>query len=385
MTADLFSGAKLWKGAEMHADALVWQGFGLSQTFGVEGFPNGDAYKAGTRTPNYTFAHLFLRQTVRLGGEQEDVADGPLTIAGKQDISRLTFTLGRLTPKDILDNNAYANDPHTQFMNWALMATGTWDYGEDTVGYTTGLGVELNQPSWAIRYGFFQMPREKNGFTGDDQILMWPRRGAYGPFWSSWAMAAELERRYAGGAGPGTLRAMAWVDEANMASYQAALPILLANGVGADITPARAFRHKYGFGLSWDQQVATGLGVFSRVGWNDGQEETWTFTDVNYTASLGVSVTGLAWRRPHDTFALAGAVNGASRANQRFLEAGGTDMLSGDGALSYGWEGIVETYYDVPIAGRMRGSVDYQFVVDPAFNRARGPVSVFAVRLHWQR
>ena len=95
VTLNLYGGARLWRGAEVHADLLMWQGFGLTETFGVEGFPNGDAYKAGTETPNFTFAHLFVRQTIGLGGEQEEVPDDQLTLAGKQDISRLTFTLGR--------------------------------------------------------------------------------------------------------------------------------------------------------------------------------------------------------------------------------------------------------------------------------------------------
>ena len=77
--------------------------------------------------------------------------------------------------------------------------------------------------------------------------------------------------------------------------------------------------------------------------------ETWTFTDADWSASLGVSVKGEAWRRPDDTFGLAGIVSGASRDNQKFLEAGGTDMLDGDGALTYGWEKVLETYYDFQI------------------------------------
>ena len=98
LALDLFAGVRLWCGAEMHVDALMWEGFGLSDTFGVEAFPNGDAYKAGTEIPDFMFARFFVRQTFGLGGEQEDVKDDQLTLAGKQDISRLTFTVGRFTP-----------------------------------------------------------------------------------------------------------------------------------------------------------------------------------------------------------------------------------------------------------------------------------------------
>jgi len=393
VTLDLYAGARLWRGAEAHMDFLMWQGFGLSHTFGVEGFPNGDAYKAGTQTPYFTFARLFIRQTIGLGGEQEDVLDDQLTLAGKQDISRLTFTLGRFSPLDICDNNTYAHDQHTQFMNWAMMGNLTWDYGQDTIGYTTGFAVELNQPKWALRCGFFQMPRDKNGFTGDDQFLMSPQMGAYGPFLRAWGMMVEFERRYSIHAHPGAIRFLGWLDEANFASYAVAAAILRANppgpnvGQGSGVTipdAARAYRYKYGFGLNWEQEVMKNLGLFSRLGWNDGHEETWTFTDANWSASLGVSVKGEAWRRPGDTFGLAGIASGASRDNQKFLEAGGTDMLDGDGALSYAPEKILEIYYDFRIWKSVHATLDYQFVTDPAFNRDRGPVSVFGARWHWE-
>ena len=132
LSADLFVGRRLWSGAEMHADALMWQGFGLSNTFGIEAFPNGDAYKAGTKIPDFMVARLFIRQTFGLGGEQEDVNDDQLTLAGKQDISRLTITVGRFTPTDIFDNNTYAHDAHTQFLNWAACTNLTWDYPSDS-------------------------------------------------------------------------------------------------------------------------------------------------------------------------------------------------------------------------------------------------------------
>jgi high affinity Mn2+ porin len=386
VTMDLFAGVRLWRGAEAHMDGLMWQGFGLSRTLGIEGFPNGDAYKAGTQTPYFMFARLFLRQTIGLGGEEEAVPGEQLTLAGKQDISRLTFTVGRFSPLDICDNNTYAQDPHTQFLNWAMMGNLAWDYGQDTVGFTTGFAVELNQPNWALRYGFFQMPADKNGFSGDDRYLMWPSKGADGPFLRAWAMMTEWEGCYSRNAHPGAIRFLAWLNEADMASYEAATALLLAhpNEVEADISAARAYRCKYGFGLNWEQEMAKSVGLFSRLGWNDGHEEAWTFTDVNWSASLGVSVKGEAWRRPGDTFGLAGIVSGASRENREFLEAGGVDMLDGDGALNYGCEKILETYYNFQICKNVHTTFDYEFITDPAFNRDRGPVSVFGARFHWE-
>lgn len=386
VSLDLFAGVRLWRGAEAHVDALMWQGFGVNDGVGVEGFPSGEAFKVGTRPPAFMFARLFLRQTIGFGGEQEEVADGQLSLAGRQDVSRLTVTLGRMSMKDVFDNNAYANDPRTQFMNWGLMANEAWDYPADPVGYTTGLAVELNQPQWALRYGFFQMPGRKNHWTAEDEYLKWPRPDSAGDgrFWQSWGMVLEYERRYRLGEHPGAVRFLAYLNEANMASYDAARAILLAEGPGADISPARASRFKYGFGLNWEQEIMANVGVFSRLGWNDGRNEGWVFADPNYAASLGVSVSGKAWGRAGDTFGLAGVFNGASHDNQRFLAAGGTDILSGDGNLSYGWEQILETYYDFKVWKTLRIAVDYQFVANPAFNRDRGPVSIIGGRLHWE-
>ncbi len=365
---DLFAGVRLWRGAQAYVDGLMWQGFGLSKTLGVEGFPNGEAFRLGTKVPNVTFARLFIRQTIGLGGEQETVEDDQLSLAGKQDVSRITLTLGKISAKDIFDNNAYANDPRTQFMNWGLMANEAWDYPADSLGYTTGFAVELNQPHWAVRYGFFQMPEVSNGMAQDQHYL------------EAWGMVTEFERRYTVNGHPGTVRLLAYLNSAHMGSYQEAVD--RANPT-ADIEATRAYRYKYGFGLNAEQEIIKHVGAFARLGWSDGQTEAWTFADVDRTASLGLSIKGEFWRRPNDTFGLAGVLNGISREQRDFLAAGGTGILAGDGNLSYGWEKIMETYYDFQIWKSLHGALDYQFISDPAFNRARGPVSVLGARLHW--
>jgi high affinity Mn2+ porin len=369
VSLDLMAGVRLWSGAEAHIDGLMWQGFGLDDTLGVEGFPNGEAFRLGTTVPNLNIPRLFIRQTIGLGGDQEDVEDDQLDLAEKQDVSRLTLTLGKFSAKDIFDNNAYANDPRTQFMNWAFIANEAWDYPADALGYITGFAAELNQPVWTLRYGFFQMPRVSNGSALDQHFL------------EAWGMVTELERRYTISDHPGTLRFLAYLNHAHMGSYQDAIDDPTRP---ADIEATRAYRYKYGFGLNWEQVIAKNVGVFSRLGWSDGQTEAWVFSDVDYTASLGLSIKGEAWHRPDDTFGLAGAANGLSHVHQEFFEDGGTGILAGDGTLNYGWEKILETYYDFQIWKTIHAAVDYQFITDPAFNRDRGPVSVFGARLHWE-
>jgi high affinity Mn2+ porin len=396
ITADLFLGAPLWHGAEFHADLLMWQGFGLSNSFGLEAFPDADAYKAGTEDPRFMFSHFFIRQTICLGGEEEDVPDGPFTLAGKRDVSRFTITVGRMNLAELFDYNTYNHDPHTQFMSWASTML-TWDYPADTIGFTTGIAFELNQPDWAVRYGWFQLPSHPNGYTSDDRIFNYPVEPGEitsdGEFWKEWGMMLELERRWRISDHPGAVRLQAWTDYGYLASFNVATRLLLASPPppntpqGAEITvPAAAFsfRDKYGFGLNCEQEIAKNVGIFGRFGWQDGHTAAAAFDDADWTVQVGVSVKGAAWRRPGDTFGLCGNLVGASSDQQAFLKAGGTGILNGDGNLSYDSEKSIETYYDFAIAKSFHLAFDYQFFADPAFNRDRGPVNVFGARLHWE-
>ncbi len=369
VSLDFIAGLRLWRGAEGHVDGLIWQGFGLSQTKGIESFPNGEAFRLGTEVPNVTFARVFIRQTIGLGGEQEPIEDDQLHIAGSQDISRLTITLGKFSAKDVFDSNKYANDPRTQFMSWGLMANEAWDYPADSLGFTTGLAVELNQPVWALRYGFFQMPRNSNGMAQDTHYL------------EAWGMVAEVERRYTLWNHPGTVRLLGYLNRADMGSYEAAVASPVRP---ADIQATRDYRYKGGFGLNWEQEVLKDVGLFTRLGWSDGHNEAWVFADVDRTATLGLSVKGGAWQRPGDTFGLAGVLNAISGEHRDFFAAGGLGILAGDGRLNYGFEKSLEAYYDFQVWKTLHATLDYQLVVDPSFNRDRGPVSVFAARVHWE-
>jgi high affinity Mn2+ porin len=368
LALDLLAGVRLWRGAEFHADVLTWQGYGFNNTLGAEGFPNGNAVRAGTTYPNVVFSRVFIRQTIGLGGDQETVEDDLLALAGKEDISRITITVGKLNVKDIFDNNTYANDPSTQFLNWAFMANEAWDYPADSIGFTTGMAVEWNEPKWTVRYGFFQMPKVSNGLAQDEDYLQ------------AWGMVTEVERRWAIEEHPGAVRALAYLNQAHMGSYAETVD---DPAFGENITQTAAYRHKYGFGLNAEQELMKNVGMFMRAGWSDGRNEAWAFTDVDRTASLGLSIKGEFWHRADDTVGLAGAVNGISGIHQAYLAAGGTGILGGDGALTYGWEHLAEVYYDWKIWKTIHATADYQYIVNPAFNQNRGPVSVFSARLHW--
>ncbi|WP_171469114.1 carbohydrate porin [Frigoriglobus tundricola] len=265
------------------------------------------------------------------------------------------------------------------------------------IGYTTGIALELNQKDWTLRYGWFQLPGTPNGLTADDRIFAYPIESGEvtsdGEFWKEWGMILEWERRWRVADRPGAVRLQAWVDHGYLASYNVATPLLLASPPplnspqGTEATIPRgafAFRYKYGFGVNWEQEVAKNLGLFGRLGWQDGHVSAAAYTDVDWTVQLGLSVKGAAWRRPGDTFGLVGNLVGASSQQQAFLKAGGTGILNGDSNLTYAPEMSLEAYYDFAITKGVNLAFNYQLFANPAFNRDRGPVNVFQARLHWQ-
>ena len=95
--------------------------------------------------------------------------------------------------------------------------------------------------------------------------------------------------------------------------------------------------------------------------------------------------TARAGERAGDTFGVAAVVNQLSRPARAYFAAGGLGILIGDGRLDYGNEAIVETYYAVRLASFATLSFDDQHITHPAYNRDRGPVSVYSARLHLER
>ncbi len=367
VSVDVTGGVHLWSGAAFYADAIVWQGYGLSDALGVAGFPNAEAFRVGKTYPDAYLCRAFLRETIGLGGEEDDAGEAPLDFGGKRDVRNLTLTIGHFGAKDIFDANAYSDDGRTQFMNWVLVANGAWDYPADTLGFTNGVAAELNTSAWSFRAGMFQVSKFANGIRMDWNLT------------HAWSAVSEVERRYSPRGHAGAMRLLAYDQRAHMGNYQETID---RPKLDEDIYLTAAYRYKYGFGINLEQEIRKDLGVFARLGWNDGKNQTYEFTDVDRTATGGLSLKGSAWRRPQDTVGVAGIVNGISAVHREYLAAGGLGITVGDGALNYRTERILETYYNWRIAKHYQLSPDYQFVENPAYNHARGPVNVFALRFH---
>jgi high affinity Mn2+ porin len=362
----LFMGHALWPGAALYYDPEMTMGQGLSDTTGIAGFPNGEGTRASSNSPVYDTARLFVRQVINLGGSASKVEDDQNQIAGSQDENRLTLTLGKLSSTDIFDTNAYSHDPRTQFLNWALVDDGAWDYPADAKGYTGGFAAEWAFSSHTLRYGIFMEPQVANELPLDARVDK-----AHG-------QVLEWEERYQSGGHPGALRALVFWNRAHMGLYQAALE----ESSPPDITLSRAYRSKTGAGLNWDQEVADGVGVFARAGFDDGRTETWAYTEIDRALSGGLSVNGKRWGRPDDALGLAGIASGLSSEHREYLAAGGDGFILGDGKLDYEPEEILELYYLWTPLKWLAITPDYQFVQNPGYNRDRGPVSVFGIRVH---
>jgi high affinity Mn2+ porin len=371
-TTTAFLGVRLWQGGEFYFDPELAQGFGLNRTLGLAGFPNGEAQKAGTDYPKFRPQRYYFKQTFGLGGEQEDVADAANQLPGKRDIDRVTLIVGRFAVGDFFDGNSYAKDPRADFMNWAMWSSSAYDFPADLPGYTRGAVVELNRKDWAVRAGLFEVPSAPNS----DVLVINAR---------NFGAVAELEERWAISDQPGKLRLGVFANRGNTANYRNALALENANpalDINMLTAGLRTDNFKYGSYANLEQQVVKDVGLFARASWNDGQNEILSFTDIDRSLSGGLSIKGSYWERPSDTIGVGGAINGLSAAHRDFLAAGGLGLLIGDGRLNYSPERILEAYYAYAINKNFTFTADYQFIVNPAYNADRGPVSIFSGRLH---
>ncbi len=375
LTATIFIGRKLWKGAAFYFNPEVSGGKGLSSAAGVAGALNGETYRVGAVQPQVFIARAYLQQHFRLGKSDDDIADGVNQVADKVPSRRITVSVGKFAIADFYDNNAYGKDPRTQFFNWAIWANGAWDYPANTRGYTEGVVVELFQPKYAVRISTVAVPRianyhlmEYNGHAHSETI--------------------EFEHQLRFGQRAGKIRFLASGTYSRAPSYQQGLNAIAGKdtfllNVIRGISENTSFGgRKYGLGLNIDQELSDDIGFFCRLGWNDGKYVTWAFTEIDRTLSGGLVCKGTKWKRRNDVVGIAGVVNGISPEHRDFLAAGGDGFILGDGHLNYGHEAILETYYNAQLNRFLQLTFDYQFVNHPGYNKDRGPVHVFGVRGH---
>jgi high affinity Mn2+ porin len=370
--ATLYVGWKLWRDAEVWVDPEIDQGFGLSDTLGLAGFASGEAYKVGETYPYFKIQRAFLHQIIDLGGESQKSDLDQNQFAQSYTADRLVLWVGKMSVGDVFDNNQYTLDPRNDFLNWSIINAGTFDYAANAWGYTYGAAAEWYVGPWTARLGVYDMSTNPNGEMLDR-------------YFGEFQLIAEGERRYALLGQSGVLKVTGYDSRARMGDFADAIRLSEETGAAPSVLLVRRYRGHAGISANWAQQITSDLGVFGRVGLSDGHQQSYEFTDINRTAMVGLSITGQRWRRPDDAFAAAFVANGISKAFQAYLNDGGLGILVGDGKLPHpGAEQVLETYYSYAVAKFARVTFDYQLAQNPAYNTDRGPVSIFAVRVHLQ-
>jgi high affinity Mn2+ porin len=369
----LYTGVELKDGFQVLLDIESAGGHGLSGGAGLGGFTDLDI----VRTPNLGqtpyLARFLVEKTIPLGGEQVENDRGYLSLAPALPARRLEIWLGKFSMVDFFDVNPVGSDSHLQFMNWAIDDNAAYDYAANTRGYTWGGVIEYYDRSWALRFGEGMMPKVANGENLDADLAR--------------AHSENLEfelHPHLFSHRETTLRLLSYVNHADMGNYREAIDEFLAGQtpVPSIVATRRQGRVKYGFGVNAYQDLGHGLRLFGRWGWNDGRNESFVYTEVDRTVSGGGDVSGAYWHRQFDKAGVAFAVDEISGDHRRYLALGGEGFILGDGALNYGLEQIVESYYTFHLWRGLFGAVDLQHITNPGYNRDRGPVYVPSLRLH---
>lgn len=366
-----YLGLRVWDGSEAYFNPEIDEGYGPGNTVGVAGYPTAEAFKTGHARPYLRFQRYFLRQTIGLGGDKEKIEPGQNLLAQEVDANRLTLTIGKYSPVDIFDDNRYAHNARDGFINWSIVEMGAFDYASDAWSYSNVAAAEWKQDWWTLRAGFSQLTNVPGSETIEPELFR------------QWSPMVELEARHSLFFGQqGKIKLLAYDDIGYMGKFDEAMQIAAITGTTPSVALDRKRRSKAGGGINVEQPISDDLGFFLRASMDNGRYETFDYTSIDRSLSGGFVLQGEKWARPKDAIGVAGVLNGISNSRIRYLAAGGNSLLVGDGALSYDGERILETYYKYNLTEGVHVTGDYQFVQNPAYNTARGPVSIFAIRLH---
>ncbi len=366
ITSTLFFGLRLEPNTYLYFNPELAGGRGFSGVNGLANSSNGELPRVSSATPKPYLARLHGSHDFGFGSAPEHFDSDDNQLAGDRPLKRYTITAGRFTLTDFFDDNRYSHDPRMQFTGWSVMYNGAWDYPADVRGYTWGWVHDVHLRNWSFRFAQAAMPRVANGSQLDRRVFV--NRGD----------VFEGEYRYTLAAHPGAVRALSYLNHANAGTYAEA-----NKEAHPDITATRRNGTlKYGFGLNAEQEIAKDIGVFGRLGWNDGKTESFAFTAIDRLATFGVSMTGSRWHRRNDNVGTELTIAGISGVHAVYLARGGLDFLIGDGRLAYSPERIWESYYSARLFAGFFVTYDLQYASNPAYNSDRGPVWISSLRLH---
>ena len=354
-------------------------GRGISEALGLAGFTNLDVVRNPSLGSKPYLARYEIHQVIGLSGNLVESPRTFFSLQPKLPDRRIELWLGRMSLPDLLDLNSVGTDSHLQFMNWSIDNTGSWDYAANTRGYTDALVAEYTDHDVTARYALAAMPVVANGIDLDYAL----RRSS--------GQNVEFELR----GGPGTrfnqlglkgvVRILGFVNHANMGDYRQQIDLFLTQHLTPtpEITAhAPKTTVKYGVATNFEQEVSSNGRLWGRFGWNEGQHESFAYTEIDQTVALGGDYAMNRFGRPNDKAGLTFVTNAIKRDHQEYLKLGGLGFLLGDGNLNYARENIVEAYYNCHAWRGVYYAFDEQFIAHPGYNQDRGPVLVESVRMH---
>jgi hypothetical protein len=368
----LYTGVRLNNSTEFLVDIEEAGGAALSTGFGLAGAPNLDVVRNPLLSKAPYFGRGMIHTVITLSQDKVENERNYLSLFDELPRRRLELRFGKFSMPDFFDINSVGSDTHLQFENWTVDNNGAWDYAADTRGYTVGLTADYEDRNWGFRFAEALMPKVANGID-----LVWKP-------WQVHAENFEYELRH--GMIPkkaGVVRLLAYTNAANMGIYRDQVIEAADAGTTPDITahPWRITR-KYGFGINVEQNLTQYLTAYARFGWDNGKTESFAYTEVDQTFNQGLGVKGAWWHRKQDRAGLAFVSNAIKKDHRNYLAAGGLGFLLGDGHLTYGRENILEAYYTAHAWRGIYVAPGFQRIVDPGYNRARGPVLVPSFRAH---
>lgn len=369
----LYTGVRFNDSTEFLLDVEEAGGAALSTGLGLAGNTDLDIVRNPLLSKAPYIGRGIIHKVFALSKDKVENDRNFLSLFKELPRRRLEIRFGKFSMVDFLDQNSVGSDTHFQFTNWTVDNNGAYDYAADTRGYTVGVTADYEDRNWGFRFAEGLMPKVANGID-----LVWKP-------WQAHAENFEYELRH--GVIPkkaGVVRVLAFTNYANMGIYRDAIAQFRAGLVPVpDIThhPWHITR-KYGFGINLEQNLDRYLTAFGRFGWDNGKTESFAYTEVDQTFAGGLGAIGTLWHRRYDRAGVAVVTNGICRDHQIYLADGGLGFLLGDGALRYGRENIVETYYTAHVWRGIYIAPGLQHINNPGYNRDRSPILVPTLRLH---
>lgn len=260
---------------------------------------------------------------------------------------RLVLSVGQLDITGYFDGNEYANNERTQFLANVFVNNPTVEFGGSADFYAIGARATLNcTDAFNLSLGAFE---------GD---------GDYIDAFDSPFLIAEAGLKLTPLGRDGNYRVYYWSRQGRPSVDNTANP--------ADVSLLN--KENKGLGISIDQSLADGFGVWLRAGTQDKR-----IARFDRSVSGGVHLSGVDYGRPNDDFGIG---YGATFIGQDYKDI----QRAADANFDPGAEHYMEVYYNYAVAHAdpdkgFHITPDFQYVINSGGNKNAEEIFIYGVRL----